>query len=370
MMHKYWARKPHNVIAQYIEYYTNPGDFVLDPFMGSGVTVIEASRLGRKAIGNDLNPMACLIAEMTLVPVDLEKLKLSFAQLQTVVKDRIDSYYSVRCSNNNCGKEAVTSHVVWKQEKYAAEKILLLKVQCPHCGKKEQRKPTDDDLRRYETVRNQAIPYFYPKDVPLHETAKRSVEFIHELFAYRALICLSLLLHELSLIQDSRIRRLLQFCFTSSLAQVSRMPPYAPSSGISWKVPNYWVPPVHWEQNVFDAFSERFKKLLRGKENGHKSGVSDHNITILNEDAARLSVIGDSSIDYIFTDPPYGDAVPYFGLSLMWSSWLGIHNTLDFDKEIIISERGDYEKELEDYRKMLASSFREMFRVLKNGGTV
>jgi adenine-specific DNA methylase len=110
------------------------------------------------------------------------------------------------------------------------------------------------------------------------------------------------------------------------------MPPYAPSSGISWKVPNYWVPPVHWEQNVFDAFCERFKKLLRGKENGYESGVSDHNITILNEDAARLPAIEGSSIDYIFTDPPYGDAVPYFGLSLMWSAWLGIHNTLNFDK--------------------------------------
>ncbi|MFB3896404.1 MAG: DNA methyltransferase, partial [bacterium] len=35
-MHKYWARKPHNVVSRYIEYYTNEGDTVLDPFMGSG----------------------------------------------------------------------------------------------------------------------------------------------------------------------------------------------------------------------------------------------------------------------------------------------------------------------------------------------
>jgi len=67
LMHKFWARKPHNVVSRYIEYYTNPGDVVLDPFMGSGVTVVEASRLGRKAIGNDLNPVACFIARMTLV---------------------------------------------------------------------------------------------------------------------------------------------------------------------------------------------------------------------------------------------------------------------------------------------------------------
>jgi len=68
LMHKFWARKPHNVVSRYIEYYTNPGDVVLDPFVGSGVTVIEAARLGRKAIGNDLNPIATFITEMTLAP--------------------------------------------------------------------------------------------------------------------------------------------------------------------------------------------------------------------------------------------------------------------------------------------------------------
>jgi adenine-specific DNA methylase len=69
LMHKYWARKPHNVVARYIEYYTDPGDVVLDPFMGSGVTVIEAAGLGRDAVGNDLNPIAVLLTEMTLVQI-------------------------------------------------------------------------------------------------------------------------------------------------------------------------------------------------------------------------------------------------------------------------------------------------------------
>ena len=47
MMHKYWGRKPHNVVSEYIKNYTKEGDTVLDPFMGSGVTVIESAKLNR-----------------------------------------------------------------------------------------------------------------------------------------------------------------------------------------------------------------------------------------------------------------------------------------------------------------------------------
>ncbi|MFQ6062383.1 MAG: DNA methyltransferase, partial [Methanosarcinales archaeon] len=33
-MHKYWARKPHNVVAEYIKKYSEEGEIVLDPFCG------------------------------------------------------------------------------------------------------------------------------------------------------------------------------------------------------------------------------------------------------------------------------------------------------------------------------------------------
>ncbi len=37
MLHKYWARKPHNILAHYIEQNFKPGELVVDPFSGSGV---------------------------------------------------------------------------------------------------------------------------------------------------------------------------------------------------------------------------------------------------------------------------------------------------------------------------------------------
>src|SRR6266852_130842 len=62
-VHPYFTRRPANVVRAYIERYSQPGDVVLDPFGGTGVTAIEAFLLRRHAIQNDLNPFANFIAQ-------------------------------------------------------------------------------------------------------------------------------------------------------------------------------------------------------------------------------------------------------------------------------------------------------------------
>lgn len=46
-----------------IETYTKPGDTVFDPFMGGGTTLVEASALGRKAVGTDVNRLAVFVSK-------------------------------------------------------------------------------------------------------------------------------------------------------------------------------------------------------------------------------------------------------------------------------------------------------------------
>jgi hypothetical protein len=41
-----------------IETFTRPGDFVLDPHVGGGTTIVEAFALGRSAVGVDISPLA------------------------------------------------------------------------------------------------------------------------------------------------------------------------------------------------------------------------------------------------------------------------------------------------------------------------
>ena len=55
-----------------INYFSNPGDTVLDPFCGCGTTLVEAYKFGRRAIGIDLNPIAVIIAKAKLIPFEQE----------------------------------------------------------------------------------------------------------------------------------------------------------------------------------------------------------------------------------------------------------------------------------------------------------
>jgi site-specific DNA-methyltransferase (adenine-specific) len=62
----YPAEKPPDVAAVLIEQSSQPGDTVVDPFMGSGSVGVAALRLGRRFLGNDLNPEAVQIAATRL----------------------------------------------------------------------------------------------------------------------------------------------------------------------------------------------------------------------------------------------------------------------------------------------------------------
>ncbi len=60
-MHKYWSKKPYNIIQDFILRYTKKGEIVIDPFCGSGISITESIFTGRKAIGIDINPSAIFI---------------------------------------------------------------------------------------------------------------------------------------------------------------------------------------------------------------------------------------------------------------------------------------------------------------------
>jgi len=52
--------------TQLVEQFTEPDDLVIDPFMGSGTTLVACEALGRRAIGVDINAEYCAIAAKRL----------------------------------------------------------------------------------------------------------------------------------------------------------------------------------------------------------------------------------------------------------------------------------------------------------------
>lgn len=67
--------------AFFIQRLTAPGDTVYDPFMGRGTTPIEAALLGRNVIGNDVNPLSTMLARPRTVPMSVERLQETLAEI-------------------------------------------------------------------------------------------------------------------------------------------------------------------------------------------------------------------------------------------------------------------------------------------------
>lgn len=77
----YFTRQSWDIVSTYIKNYSKPGDIVLDPFGGSGVTAIEALMNNRKAIHIDINPLSIFIVDSLSCPVNLNELKRSFSEI-------------------------------------------------------------------------------------------------------------------------------------------------------------------------------------------------------------------------------------------------------------------------------------------------
>jgi hypothetical protein len=219
------------------------------------------------------------------------------------------------------------------------------------------------------------------------------------LFTKRNLVALSILWNEIESIKEQKIRDLMKFTFTSRVHLASKMCPVAKPSPRShwselsstsfWALQSYWVPPIFMESNVWMLFASGIlgkQGILNGKEESNKAieifkeaksfeDLNDSaNILISTQSALSLknssAKIQNESIDYVFTDPPYGGSVQYCELSTLWLSWLkGERNDsnfqLKFDEEITINDA--QKKDFDYYHKMLKASFEQIYDVLKSG---
>ncbi len=89
---------------------------ILDPFMGGGTSLVEASRFGAEVVGNDLNPVAWFVTKKQLEAgqTDVEELEEAFEQVKDDVADEITQYYKTPCPNGD--HEADVMYNFWVKE--------------------------------------------------------------------------------------------------------------------------------------------------------------------------------------------------------------------------------------------------------------
>ena len=92
--HSYPTKVPAEAIAPYIEHHTRPGDLVLDPFCGSGMTGLAARRLVRHAVLNDLGFGAAHLAWNLCEPCDPVALKTAAREVLAAISDEYADLFS------------------------------------------------------------------------------------------------------------------------------------------------------------------------------------------------------------------------------------------------------------------------------------
>lgn len=112
------------------------GDIILDPFSGSGTTLVQANELGIHSIGIDISRFNCMIADTKLLDYDInslikeaEDIKLAIAKFETdekIEKFERELYLELAKFNNKNFPSPDFKRKVYKREidenKYAAEK--------------------------------------------------------------------------------------------------------------------------------------------------------------------------------------------------------------------------------------------------------
>ena len=115
------------------------------------------------------------------------------------------------------------------------------------------------------------------------------------------------------------------------------------------------------EKNVIEGVARKAKAFREAFALVHGSASK---VQVFNRSSEQMG-IPDASVDYVFTDPPFGGYIPYAEINQINELWLG--EATDRTQEIIVSEA--QKKDVGVYGKMMGNVFGEIARVLKPDGT-
>lgn len=415
--HAYLTKVPVGAIKPFIEAFTKPGDTVVDFFAGSGMTGLAALMTGRKGQLSDISVLGQHIANGYLAKVEPRAFRDTATVCVTAAREAIGDMYMTARSTDAADAEMIRT--VWSFTyvcpSCASEMVYFEHVSpsgsppktCPSCdtafvrrnwaraadvpvevvvkgesGKQHAQDVAEIDLKHIEEAKTDNRIALVPNLTiePDREMYSRSalgkagLTETAQFFSPRNAIALYELWTAISNVEDDAVRQKLLFAFTAILPRASRRYQWSAKRPLNAQNQTYYISPVYYEWNIFELFGRKVEAALRADEiladNDGAPLFADDRVRDVSYELAsadRLQHLEDSSVDYVFTDPPFGSNIFYSDMSLFHEAWLG--KTTDNTREAVVHTTGKRKKGAEErYRELLKCAFQEGFRVLKPGG--
>ena len=224
-------------------------------------------------------------------------------------------------------------------------------------GKKRYEKAPDAfDLALIEKIEELDIPYWFPTDrMPEGDESRRNDDIglthVHHFYTKRNLWVLG------GIRCKTRIPQCL-LMFNSQLVNISKLNRYRPEVSFPYNPLSgtLYVGSQVSEANVLTAYENKIIRISNALYNVRCRSY-------LFTQSSEHTWIASNSVDYIFTDPPFGGNLMYSELNFLWEAWLKVF-TNNKPEAIENKVQG---KGLAEYQKLMTECFNEYYRVLKPG---
>lgn len=415
MAHGYLTKVPVPAIMPFIEAYTRPGDVVVDPFAGSGMTGVAAAALGRQARLFDVSVLGQHIGRNYVNLVDRDLLVKQADEVVRAARERLADVYGVTCQA--CGRMAQLVKTIWSFQVacsgcgspvsyYRAMEAAgwsKREMKCPDCGtgvvsrdsrvgeaaevdsitcacsSKQREQPASPSGM---PVALAELPYPRVEITPDRQMYKAQalgrsgLTTVASYYAPRNLAVLTVLHQQIGRVEDPALRQKLLFAFTSILTRASKRYQWSPVRPLNAANANYYVASVFYEWNVFDLFERKVEAMIRSDDwlRSMRSeytlfGPGQQDLDVTYELASAETIpLPDASVGYVFTDPPFGSNLFYADMALFQEAWLD--GFTDVAQEAVVDRGTKKQRSASRYEQMLTRALSECRRILKPGGRI
>ena len=374
------------------------------------MTGVAARAIGADVILNELSPAASFIADRFTHGCNPGTFAAGVKAICDALRDLRRDLYTTHC--RTCGEATEILFTVWSYRvccnicdaafllwdhcrsygKTVREHKILREFPCPSCKrtlkKRQLKRTTIEPVRlgykccsrnqvehslserdRSLIAKIEASPPIargfvpttqLPDGVNLSQPKRHGLSSVDRFYTPRNLAAMSHIWREIHAVKYDEIAGFLAFVFTSLYKRVTKLSEFRFWGG-SGNTANFNVPYLFNEANVFVTFERKARTIQDHLQTTAQSYSSQ--CVIRTGSATDLNFLPDDSIDFVFTDPPFGANINYSEMNFLWEAWLGAFT--DPENEAIVNRF--QRKNVVRYGELITTSLRECYRVLRPG---